>query len=155
MAKSLTKKQLEEMVQALTAKLAVQVQVPTITAAPEEKLVIWNKAVVSAVGSIVKDRKGLPQWVMSKTGFGELRATVIDLMQKKHQIVVSPDAAKLKKAVVCLVRSGRLVSNKKGQLLTKAQNVSKERKAKGFVIVDKNVVRYSQMFVQTHAKYAK
>lgn len=153
------KKELEakvaELEAQLAAKLAAQVQVPTAPEAPsEQKRVVWNKAVLDSVSSIVKDRKGFPQWVMDGNGGRELRATVIDLMQKKHQVTVAPSTAQLKKAVVGLVIAGRLISNTQGKLLTKAQNVSKERKAKGYVIGAENAERYTQMFALKYKKYA-
>jgi hypothetical protein len=154
MATKFTKKQLEEMVQTLTAKLAAQVQVPEAVAVSGTSNKQKDQAVLDAVSSIVKDRKGFPQWVMDGNAGRELRATLIDLMQKKHQEVTSPDPVRLKKTVVRLVIAGRLISNKYGQLVTKAQNVSKERKAKGYVIGAENAERYTQTFALKYKKYA-
>jgi len=148
--KKLTKKQLEEMVQILTAKLAAQVQVPTtVTGTTEEKKVVWESAVLLAVSLIVDEAKGRPVQVLKPKGLGELRATVIDLMQKKHGIVVkSPTKAQLTTAVLSLVLSGRLVTNKAQKVLTNAQNKNRPSK---YVIRELNAERYAQMFEMKYA----
>jgi cell division septum initiation protein DivIVA len=144
---------IEELEAQLAAKLAAQVQVPTVTAAAKKKKAVWNSAVLSAVSLMVAEAKGRtgrmqPVQVLKPKGLGELRATVIDLMQKKHQVVVSPTKAQLTKAVVSLVLSGRLVSNKAQKVLTKAQNKNRPSK---YVICDVNAERYSQMFEMKYA----
>jgi|TARA_R110002020_G_C15895644_1_gene740520 hypothetical protein len=146
------KKELEAKVAELEAKLAAQlaaqVQVPTVTGTTEEKKVVWNSAVLLAVSLIVDEAKGRPVQVLKPKGLGELRATVIDLMQKKHQVVVSPTKAQLTTAVVSLVLSGRLVTNKAQKVLTNAQNKNRPSK---YVICDLNAERYSQMFEMKYA----
>jgi hypothetical protein len=155
----MTKKELEAMVMQLQAQVAAQVPVPvqTVPTKNPSKLTPKQKvdAVCEAVRICVKEGNNRPQKVLGRKGFGELRATLIDLMLKKHQVVVSPDPVKLKKTVVTMVLAGRLISNKKLKLVTKAQNVTKERKDLGYVIGAQNAERYAQMFEMKYAPVSK